>query len=161
MENKEENKKQKEKAEFEESLKKLADIVAKDPIAMSKTIVPSYLVEFVNFMAKLTPEERKDLISDPLLIFKNERFKNVNSRIKSMVSLNGMLLRIMIEVELDVNYISKKLNKKQNIKIDEDKKKDIIKLSTLDLIHAVFDIIILNMSSEEVIKKYATIQSHS
>jgi len=159
MENKE-NKKQKEKAEFEESLKKLADIVAKDPMNMSKTIVPSYLVEFVNFMAKLTPEEREDLVSDPFLIFKNERFRNVNSRIKSMISLYGMLLRIMAEVNLDVNYISKKLNKKLNIKIDENQKRGIIELSTIELVHALFDLL-TSMPSEEVIKKYATIENHS
>jgi len=164
MENKEKKIKNKEKekkeAEFEE-LKKLADIVAKDPTAVSKIIVPAYLIEFNDFMAKLTPEERGDLVSDPLLIFKNERFKNVNIRIKDTISLYGMLTRALVEVNLDLSYLSKKLNKKLNIKIDEDQKKEIIALTALDLVHALFDLLISPMSSEEVIKKYAFNESHS
>jgi len=167
MENKENKNKIKEKekkeAEFEE-LKKIVDIVTKDPTAVSKIIIPTYLIEFNDFMAKLTPEEREDLLSDPLLIFKNERFRNVNDRIKNTISLYGRLAKTLTEVALDVGYLNKKLNKKLNIKIIDidhiDQMHKLIELIALDFVHALFEHL-TSKPLEEVIKKYATIQSHS
>jgi len=134
MKNKKGNENEKEKeAKFEEEFKKMGEEIAKDPTSMGHTVVSIYLGAVYEFLTERTEKELEELKKDPELILRDDRYKDVDGRVKDMFMLLIQATKTMALIHRDIAALGEMLN----IKINDRQKEKIYALSTIELVSAV------------------------